>query len=90
MRSVYQESKKLFPNMKQSCNLLQGHIYLHVRYVRHGKRKTSCIFFFENLLQRDSCEDMSSAGKTSVAGFDLVVLGFAFCRLTLCAAVLLL
>jgi len=41
VQSVYQESKKLFPNMKQSCHLLQGHIYLH-----RGKRKTSSIFLF--------------------------------------------
>jgi len=46
-------------------------------------------FYLENLLRRYSCEHMNSVAKTSVAGVLLVVVGFAFCCLTLCAAGLL-
>jgi len=67
-----------------------GPHFLHVRYVRRGKRKKILHFFvLENLLRRYSCEHMNSVGKTSVAGVLLVVPGFAFCCLTLCAAGLL-
>jgi hypothetical protein len=75
---MYQDSKKLFPDMMQCCHLLQCHIYLHVRYVRNRKRKNSYNFFLENLVRRDSCEDVNSVQETSAVEFESAVLCFAF------------